>query len=317
MRAGALALMTALLARSLATGCQGESSFVIPGVDAGSPDVRYEASCSAWAEPLCAHEMACSMSLTWIDTAQCVARETLLCELVAGEPNVVFDPTAVAACSEPDAGDCVEPYGSLCLGPGRGLVGSACLSSEACESGFCAYGFDPASDDPTACGACQALPCNGGCSNGQQCESSVDAGPTCVSIGAPGDHCVGQGDCAGYYYCGPDSTCAAEARLGEACGGGTTKGPPCGDFDTYCDSTQHCRAYVSAPYGAPCGVVGNDTYLCAGSGTCDPTDSQCLPPASDGDVCDDSQGLGCLPPARCILNRCVFPSLALCGADGL
>ena len=315
MRAGALALLGAFLGfvTPLGLGCEGESSFLVTLFDAGPPDARYEASCGVWARDLCAAETACFGAGPWTDAVQCVARETIRCELLANDPNVVFDATLVAQCVEPDAGNCAAPFGSLCLPSGRAALGAACLSSEACASGYCAYAFD-STGNPDACGTCRSIPCGGSCPTGRRCDYFPDGGADCVPIVGPGEPCSAQGDCQASYYCGPAKTCAPLADLGDACGDGLT-GPPCGDSNQYCDGTGHCRAYVSAPYGAPCGIVGTDAYLCAGSGTCDPTDGQCLPPASDGEVCDDNQGLGCLPPARCLSNRCVFPSMEACASS--
>jgi len=311
--AGALALAAALCPALLAAGCDGESSFAIPFVDAGAPGDRNAAVCAAWAEGLCAHENACSFLLTWTDPAQCVQRETLRCELIASDRDVAFDPTRVTACSEPDAGDCSVPYGSLCLDQGRGKVGAPCVWDDGCESGACDYGFDPVTGDPAACGTCQLEPCGGACPSGQECILSDDAGAICGTVAGPGDPCTRPDNCTGFYYCAADGTCAPDAELGDPCGEGS---PPCAGGNLYCDGTQHCSVIMAAPYGAACGIVGSDTYVCAGSGTCDPTSGECLPPAPDGDVCDDSQGLGCLPPARCILNHCVFPSFALCPGTG-
>lgn len=313
MRAGALALVGAFLLEPMAMGCEGESSFVIALADAGTPDARYEAACSAWAQGYCTRLFACATFLAYVDKPQCASRETLSCELLSTDPDVAFDATEIATCPEPDAGDCSAPFGSLCLGPGRAPIGATCFSSEACQSGDCEYSIDPSTGEFSLCGTCAEAPCNGGCSSGQRCNASADGGPSCVPIGGPGDPCSSALDCEDQYYCGPGATCAQVAQMGEACSNAAV-GPPC-DVNAYCDATQHCHAYMSASYGAACGLVGNDTYLCKGSGTCDPTDGQCLSPASDGDVCDDSQGLGCLPPARCTLNRCVFPSFAVCGAD--
>ena len=266
-----------------------------------------------WAQAYCARADACVARRSPGSTRRnAPPREDVLrCELLSTDPDVAFDATEVATCPEPDAGDCSAPFGSLCLGPGRAPIGANCFSSEACQSDDCEYSIDPSTGEFSLCGTCVEAPCNGGCPSAQRCNAVADGGPSCVPIGGPGDPCSSALDCEDQYYCGPSATCAPVAQMGEACSNAAA-GPPC-DVNAYCDATQHCHAYLSASYGADCGLVGNDTYLCIGSGTCDPTDGQCLPPASDGDVCDDSQGLGCLPPARCTLNRCVFPSFAVCG----
>jgi hypothetical protein len=55
---GARALLAAMSAGLVAIGCEGESSFAIPAVDAGAPGDRYAAACASWADALCAHESA-------------------------------------------------------------------------------------------------------------------------------------------------------------------------------------------------------------------------------------------------------------------
>jgi hypothetical protein len=103
--------------------------------------------------------------------------------------------------------------------------------------------------------------------------------------------------------------------VGEACSSGPM-GPVCLDpsTDSYCDSTQHCSAFLPAGYGERCGATdAGAAYVCTAYGTCNPLGtSVCIPPAADGELCDDRQGLSCLPPARCTANHCIFPTVAWC-----
>jgi hypothetical protein len=306
VRARAFALVLGIGVGALA-GCDGETSFVIASVEAGTPDARYEAACAAWAQSLCA--LDCTP--VWTDRAQCVARETLQCELIASDPDVPFDPVKVAACPEPAT--CDGNVGSFCLPPGRAAEGAPCLWGEGCRSGFCAHGIDPTTGQLTDCGACQRPPCGGSCSSGQRCEVAADGGSACKTLAPEGQPCTLPIDCASF-YCAPAGLCAPAATFGKACGDGVAA-PPCAG-DLYCDGTQHCQRYYTAGYGAPCGVVKAKTFVCSGFGTCDSTDGLCLPPASDGDVCDDSQQLGCIAPARCVGHRCLLPSCAVLPTAG-
>jgi hypothetical protein len=312
MRAPLLALVVVGALACAAIGCDGESSFLIPLVDAGVPDARYQAACAVWAQGLCNRAVACSALFDWTDIEQCVQRSALRCELFANDPDIPFDAASVSSCPEPDGGDCTAPYGSLCLAPGRAPLGASCAWNEECQSYNCLFLLD-STGEFSACGTCQPG-CGASCPDGQTCDFSGDAGPLCVPIAGDGESCVDGAVCSGFFYCNSSGTCALDAKAGEACGDGVS-GPPCGGGNLYCDETRHCSSYQSAAYGQSCGVVGSEAYVCTGFGMCDSTENLCLPPASDGAVCDETQGLGCLPPARCVSNTCVFPSLARCLAS--
>jgi len=271
-------------------GCTGESSFLLPLWDAGAPDSRYQGACAAWARTECAYQDRCEVSIAgrWEDDAQCLERETLQCELEAADPDVRFDPVAVAACAYP--ADCASPPPWLCLSAGKAADGAACQWSDACASGACEFLF--AGSEPSPCGVCVTLrSCNLACEAGEACEIDVDGGDRCVTL----------------------PTMPA-ASLGEPCGS-DAGGPFCG-FDLYCDETQHCRAYLPAAYGQPCGETdAGAAYLCEAYGTCASLGPLlCVAPAADGALCDDQQGLGCLPPARCLANHCAFPDLSWCAS---
>jgi hypothetical protein len=333
VRSGAVTLAVGFLLALALVRCQGESSFVLAPIDAGLPDPRYEAVCAAWARSRC----ACNVSF-WVDTAQCIARETITCELLADDPNVPFDAAQVAACAEPDGG-CFEGYDEYCIGPGRGRLGETCMRDEACESGYCALGFDPTSGAASPCGTCQLFPCKDGCPIGMSCVIKADGTGMCVgAVGGPGTPCASPNDCDVYSYCGPTGVCMKLPTIGQPCGR-LAMGLPCGGPNLYCDDTgspgrtpsNTCLEYSSgfAGYGHPCGLVPDtspdasagamEETICQGAAACNLTGGGdhpsgiCLAPAADGALCDDNQELGCLPPAQCIGNRCLFPSMSLCG----
>jgi hypothetical protein len=240
-----------------------------------------------------------------------VPRFTLLCEVIASDPDVVFDAAAVAACSQPDAANCDQPAGDLCLPPGRGGVGAPCLSSESCQSGACGFNYSYGQFSP--CGSCLAKPCDGGCPSGLHCGLEPEGGIGCVRVLAVGDECD-SGNACGTSYCGPDGKCGALAQLGKPCSGDGTGGrPPCADVDAFCADSDHtCHLVTSAGYGHACVPQVDVQYQCTGFGTCDYTNNVCIPPAADGEFCDEVQGLECAPPAQCRDHRCVFPSLERC-----
>ena len=91
-------------------------------------------------------------------------------------------------------------------------------------------------------------------------------------------------------------------------------GPFCGYSLDFCDSTNHCAAKTLAYYGQPClsGDPRDPVIECRGFGQCDFQDNVCVPPAGDGDFCDTSQALPCLPPAVCVDHVCRFPEPGMC-----
>lgn len=328
MRASSLAALSVLVAGAAALdSCTGEESFVLPAVDAGVPSRRYETVCAAWARRACAPGDACPVTFLegWEDDAQCVARQTLVCELQAADPEVRFDPAAVDTCTF-DA-DCPggaalleQPESpSLCLPPGRAPLGAPCVWNNGCESGACLYPVTP-DGVPAPCGTCQApLQCS--CGSNQECVVYPDH-VMCLTLPDPGDKCGPP-----WYACNNSQCIVSEegengvckqlpaASLGMPCTSDLT-GPQCVSTasSVFCDLTGHCRAYVAAGYGQPC-LVGNggEGNACVGAGWCDmQTTGTCQPPAPDGEPCED-EVLPCLPPARCLQGSCIFPSLATCG----
>jgi hypothetical protein len=288
----ALRNVAVLLGAVGSAGCTGESSFALPLWDAGAPDSRYEGPCSAWAKTECAYEDGCPSSIggRWADDAQCLQRETLQCELEAADPDVRFDPVAVATCVYPT--DCTSPTPGLCLPAGRAGDRAACQWNEACAGGLCLFSF--VYDAATVCGACFAPPsCSVPCDAGAACERGVDGGDRCVML----------------------PPAMPVASLGQSCGSDAGD-PPCFDPDVelFCDDTEHCRAYQPASYGQQCGQTDSGaTYLCEAYGSCASIGTLiCEAPAADGALCDDQQGLSCLPPARCQMNHCAFPNLSWC-----
>jgi hypothetical protein len=292
-------------------GCDGESSFDIGAVDAGAPSPVNHAACLSWATSFCASLAACPARSTAYSQGVCVPRFTLRCEIIASDPNVVFDAASVAACSQPDAANCDQPVGDLCLPPGLAKVGAQCLSGASCQSGAC--GFDYTYGQLSPCGSCLARPCDGGCPSAQQCGAKPEGGIGCVRVLAVGDDCT-SGIACETSYCGPDGKCGALAQLGKPCSSDGTGLPPCADVDAFCADSDHtCHLVTPAGYGNACVPEVDAQYQCTGFGTCDYANNVCIPPAADGEFCDEVQGLACAYPAQCRDHRCLFPSLARCG----
>jgi hypothetical protein len=316
---GLLALAVAAWAWAT-LACSGESSFLLPPVDAGAIDTRYADACAAWAQAVCNRESTCPGSdpIHWTDPTQCRTQSALICEVVATDPNVSFDAETLGACQY--SMDCSTPARDLpidCLSPGRSPPGAPCVFEEACTSGYC--------DTTTGvCGICASpsVPC--GCPSGQVCAGkALDGGAICDDASAVGGSCMLQVECTNSYCSlGSDGhgRCVPFVGLDERCGDGEgaaigREGTPCAGPDTYCDATLKCSPIEFQGYMLPCGTPGDGGpwLICAGYGTCDPSSNTCIPPAPNGQVCDETQGLGCALPADCIANRCLYPSLAYCG----
>jgi len=140
----------------LAQGCSGDWTFALPPVEAGVPDTQFESACTAWAQSSCAYQQRCYSGIyfDWQSIDECVARETLGCELAAADENVSFDENRIRECQFPD--DCAsEPPN--CFPPGKTATGSACLWNAACQSGVCTGG----GTGNSVCGTCQD--CNVAC----------------------------------------------------------------------------------------------------------------------------------------------------------
>jgi hypothetical protein len=313
---GGVAAGTGIVAMS---ACTGESSFALPAWDAMAPSTDFQGPCTSWAQSKCAYEARCydPIGMQWISSDQCVARETINCELAASDPAIPFDPAAVAGCQYPT--DCGAPPG-FCLDAGKLPVRATCQSSYECATGFCDF------TNAQCGGRCQDLPlgCEVQCPAGQTCALEADASvQTCVPVPAIGEPCPAPGLLAGSIPCVQGATCAITGNgtgtcvplAGEdaSCSLTDPAGAVCFEpgLPLFCDSTQHCRQYRVASYLQPCGLdEAGDYYQCIGWGSCAYTATPvCVPPAADGMLCDVQQGLYCLPPANCIGNRCLFPSV--------
>jgi hypothetical protein len=319
----ALALATALAA------CTGEKSFILPLVDADDPSGRYETVCAGWASRECAYTDACKPPVfaQWENDQQCLERETLACELQSSDPDVPFDPALVESCVPP-AGCNMAPYGiavassapDLCLPPGKGPDGAACVWDSACQSGNCSFA-SAAGGLPAACGTCQPrIRCR--CAANQDCILLTSTDVKCVDLPDAGETCGAPLFLCNDAQClrgasGDAGTCLAVPKggVGAPCGSGPLD-PQClfsSATSLYCDHTNHCAAYTPADYGQPCTLAtGGESGACVGGGWCDASGTGvCQPPAADGAPCDPDAA-PCLAPARCLGGHCVFPSLATC-----
>jgi hypothetical protein len=288
-------------------GCSGEESFALPPLEGGAPETRHQAACTAWAQSICGYERRCDRaSFRWQTVDQCTARETLRCELMAGDPSVAFDDARVGGCQYPS--DCTSEI-PPCWPAGKTREGLPCLWGTACQSGVC-------SGAASSLGVCGVCLCGAGCPSGQTCGVQGAAAACVPAPRASGQPCATSSDCQSGLCAAADggqAVCAAFAAIGDGCGTGE---PFCGS-DAYCDATEYCSAFSLAPYGAACGPAGDGgAYaFCGGFAACigeSGAPGSCIPPVGDGEPCDPNGGLHCLPPAQCIASHCIFPSVADC-----
>jgi hypothetical protein len=280
--------------------CSGEESFALPPVPVGTPSTRYEAACTTWARSDCSWRALCGLPFPWDNGEQCVARETLTCELMAADPGVSFDEERIRNCQLPS--DCSTPP-PVCWPQGHTPLGQRCLWGEACHSGFC---VGVGSGRLGVCGLCV---CDIQCPPGQGCLADSSGG-RCVSLPRePGASCSSGDECQSK-ECVPSRAgplvCAPFGQLNDPCGEGS---PACGP-DVPCDDTGHCSATEQVGYGARCGPQddGGAQLACKGSLSC--IAGACPVLADDGQPCDPDHV--CLAPAMCIANLCVFATLGDC-----
>jgi hypothetical protein len=252
-------------------GCSGESTFVVEPVDAGAPGAQHETACAAWAATVCAYEARCPPDFPWVSETQCLARSALWCELVASDPDVVFDEQLLGACQYPNA--CLSSVAYLpvdCLPPGRTPVGGTCLLDEACQSKTCS----------DLCGTCLPAASDGGCPVDAGYPDSEDDDAIGQPPRGPGEPCLQGTDCQSLQcdatrHCAPAVTAIGygqpcdESSLTQICGGDATCYgvcvPPENDGDP-CDVSQGLDCLRPAVCAGDFCVFPSRT-MCGGDGT--------------------------------------------------
>jgi hypothetical protein len=195
--------------------------------------------------------------------------------------------------------------------PGTLATGKACSDSSQCTTAFCNIAGGQ------ACGACAAPPIAGatcvsddGCPAGAVCKGGTSAARTCVVPAATGAACGDTQPCRATVVCRA-GVCSAPDGVGAACtvGGGTCNGLA----GIYCPAAATCaQAGLAAP-GGTCGVVDGGITVCSTSAQCTSAlGGSCLAAAADGQLCDTTNGPGCMPPAVCQNGVCTLPDSNSC-----
>ncbi len=214
--------------------------------------------------------------------------------------KVLYDGTKVAACMAAMKAACSidtkEPPECKAVFTGTIADGASCSDNRACVSGVC-------SGTATGCGKCMKLADLGeACTSDEVCScSAYCVGGKCVVATPPtaSQPCSFSLNCAAGLYCPttqPTPTCAALAKLGEAC-----------DGSTLCDDTSTCGPQDN------CVAKSQKTEACVSSGDCatglvcvaDPTTQKatCLTPAKTGEACTVA-GQCAYADQTCVSGKC-------------
>jgi hypothetical protein len=301
-----------------------------PGADTPEQEGRIAEACAAVAKAICDKRVACSGKINtegvgiirmFGTMTECLARQALLCtggfhapgsghSLATAEECVNALPNY--ACADFVANNAP----SSCQPTGARIAGAACAFNAQCKSGFCT------GEKNAACGTCATEPAVGAscvgsdCGRGQICDGTSS---TCKTPGAANDPCDSNDDCGYGLVClsvaaaGGAGTCkAAASDVGAACGGMM---PVCdgvqGLFCAGAAGAKKCVATTFVGDGAPCGVLGGDSFAGCTAGACYTAKGlagpgemgACKANAADGAACDVATGPGCEFPARCILGN--------------
>jgi hypothetical protein len=295
-------------------GGPGGSQQLESGADTSTLDA--DTVCGEHADAVCAMIDSCPYltKVVYGSKTTCAAREKLSCLAVLSASGTGFTPAAMRACT-----NSMTSQGCLSYVPAPGCSlrgnlpdGANCWTSSQCQGGDCLI------PPGNACGTCRQPAVQGGdcysyldCANAPQkyCRiTSVTKPGTCTPGVTLGNQCA---DVTGL-YCQPDLWCnkgvctnAPKPQRDEAC---DPIDQQCDDvMGLVCDTTtRKCAALTVGDPGQPC-----PSHVCAAGGYCKdqnlPT-SMCVASSTEGQACDEANGLRCLSPAFCLNKVCVLPN---------
>jgi hypothetical protein len=281
------------------------------------------AACDSYANAVCLRFQDCSpatIQANFGDFGMCRARYALFCKALLGTEGTGWTPSKLKACGESFASlDCnlylAQPFRSIdaltptaCVPPkGALLDGAGCLDHGQCQSGHCHR------TALSLCGTCGA-PGGAGtkCGTNLDCKGSMTClNSTCAEASEAGAACVqGQMPCNVPWSC-LNGTCAKPGSIGDACG---TEQPPCNFLQgLYCNmNLSRCENAIFKQPGEACKLPNTGLVLCQGAGVCPQAAGTCIAPVPEGEVCDATNGPGCMAPALCLQGKCTIADSSLC-----
>jgi hypothetical protein len=282
---------------------------------AGCGSATAEQACTDLANTRCNMRMMCgpgTLQRIYGDMTTCLAREKLGCLNALAAPSTGNSPSATESC--------VAAYGSLgcadflagnppsaCVYSGSIATGAACAFNGQCSTTYCT------NNTTAACGTC-GMPTGSctdtGCARGQQCVNDACVTPATLDSPCDPDHpCAADLSCVGAIM-GQSGTCQqAVSNLGGNCSPGATDGAACdAKQELFCNTkSKVCQNIAYVGDGMPCGVLTDGSFaICLQSGTCVLAGTSkmgtCKAAAPDGGECNTATGVGCMPPAKCVIS---------------
>lgn len=245
------------------------------------------------------------------DMSSCVTTlMAISCRFRLNAPGTGDTLATIAACAAArrmaSCGEAFENEVVACL-PQRGSLpnGAKCATSSQCQSQFCSvlFGSDCGTCTPTvaAGGRCTGAP--GECSGTLMCVNEV-----CGSMPKIGEACAQGAGCRFGLVC-VNGVCAAPANAGE----------PCTVLACNVSANLSCRNGICEPRqyvgaGERCEIpegpfCGRATFCKSDPGS---ASGVCVPPADEGQACDDVNGPECVASAVCRMGVCRVPDSTVC-----
>ena len=269
--------------------------------------------CADSASAICETYRACIptyFSQWYGDMDTCVTTlAAISCRFRLNAPGTGDTPATIAACAAARrVARCPEIFENevvACL-PQRGTLanGAKCATSSQCQSQYCtlAFGSDCGTCAPTVAAGGKCTGAVGECAGSLQCVSGV-----CGTHPKVGEDCTFV-PCRFGLAC-PSGLCREPAKAGESCASNwcDTRG------DLVCRN-DICERWQYVGSGERCDIeVGphcSRASICKASPGS--TSGTCLPPAAEGQACDEVTGPACVPWTNCRMGVCKVPDSTSC-----
>jgi len=289
-------------------GASGSTGGATP--DAGSTT---EQVCADSASAICEKYRDCIPSYfsQWYgDMDTCVTSLVAIsCRFRLNAPGTGDTLATIAACSAARrAASCPELFENevvACL-PQRGTLanGAKCATSSQCQSQYCtiAFGSECGTCMPTVAAGSKCTGAVGECAGSLQCVDGV-----CGTHPKLGEACSNEG-CRFGLVC-PSGRCVMPANAGESCAS-----VGCSILQDLVCRSDICERWQYVNSGERCDVqagprCGRASFCKEKPGS---TSGICIPPATEGQACDEFNGPDCVPWMHCRTGVCRVPDPTLC-----